>query len=179
MWGYEYEEEKKRKRKKAIISLIPALIVVGFLAWGLSIFFSISLDERKLFASARTDDIAKAYEAIEAGADPNVQDRQGRSPLHVAAWHGQTSIARVLLTSGANPNVRDDAVGETPLHTAVRANNPDMVIVLIAGGARTSLRTFNESEPDVRGNVHLAGSTPYQMAKASDFREVARIFKGS
>ncbi|WP_181918336.1 MULTISPECIES: ankyrin repeat domain-containing protein [unclassified Wenzhouxiangella] len=178
MWGYEYEEQKKKKRRKAILSLIPTLIVVGLVAWGISIYFSISLDERQLFSAAESGEVGEIYEALDAGADPNVQKRNGQTPLHVAAWHDQTAVARALISAGADPNIRDESAGETPLHTAVRANNPEMVILLMSGGARTSLRTFAESEPDVRGNVHLPGSTPYQMAEASDFREVTRIFRG-
>jgi ankyrin repeat protein len=41
----------------------------------------------------------------------------GLLPLHRAARHGNTALAKLLITKGANVNARD-ATGWTPLHHA-------------------------------------------------------------
>ena len=38
---------------------------------------------------------------LEAGADPNVVDKEGNAPLHSA----KSELMRALLTAGAEPNV--------------------------------------------------------------------------
>lgn len=179
MWGYEYEEQKRKQRKRSLFTLVATLIGAGILAWLVSTFFIIDSDDRKLFAAAESGEIAQAHIAIGAGADVDRKNWKGRTPLHVAAWHGHTDVARALLTAGADPNARDDSAGETPLHTAVRANDAEMVIVLMSGGARTSMRTFKESEPDVRGTVHPPGTTARGIAETSGFEQVSRILSGA
>lgn len=39
---------------------------------------------------------------LECGEDPNPQDSQGKTPLHVAAALGNREIVELLLTSGAH-----------------------------------------------------------------------------
>lgn len=52
----------------------------------------------------------------------NVQNEQGRTPLHLAVEYEQHEIARILLEAGADPNIGDNdpgrTVGRTPLHYA-------------------------------------------------------------
>jgi Ankyrin repeat len=57
------------------------------------------------------------------GADPNIIAEHfyhGReivcslSPLHVAAWIGSVDVARVLVDSGANLQLKDDRYESTP-----------------------------------------------------------------
>jgi len=41
---------------------------------------------------------------LEHGADPNVQDDEGETPLHhAAAWRDNVDIVRLLLEHGADP----------------------------------------------------------------------------
>ena len=60
-----------------------------------------------------------------------VRDRNGRTPLHIAALYGNLRIAGLLLSRGANPNIKDDA-GNTPLHLA---RNLDITNQLLRHGA--------------------------------------------
>ncbi len=56
-----------------------------------------------------------AIALIEAGADPNSRDHEGRTALTVAANAGRTEVVRALLAKGADPNAADTSDGETPL----------------------------------------------------------------
>lgn len=70
-------------------------------------------------------------------ADPaNVQrrDRDGNTPLHVAALAGACGIAEILLQKGADVDALG-ASGETALHCAARIGHLRLVELLLAAGA--------------------------------------------
>jgi ankyrin repeat protein len=54
---------------------------------------------------------------LERGADPTVQDKDGRTPLHEASLWGHVEVVRMILERGADPTVQDKD-GRTPLHLA-------------------------------------------------------------
>ena len=64
---------------------------------------------------------AKVRVLLDHGADPNVRDGVGRTPLHLLAARGAGRDAiRALARAGADPMARDDA-GHTPLDYARRS----------------------------------------------------------
>lgn len=54
---------------------------------------------------------------VEAGAEMDVRDKQGRTPLHVAVLNGNASLAAFLVGKGANPDIRNRE-GETAVQLA-------------------------------------------------------------
>jgi ankyrin repeat protein len=62
-------------------------------------------------------DLQEMKRLIDAGADPNAQDDNGWTPLHIAAQESSLDAVRLLLDAGANPNVRNSG-GQTPLSPA-------------------------------------------------------------
>ncbi|WP_264723632.1 ankyrin repeat domain-containing protein [Wolbachia endosymbiont (group A) of Cheilosia soror] len=54
---------------------------------------------------------------LEAGADPNIQDNKGKTPLYLAAAKGHHDNANSLLLKGANPNITSRK-GRTPQQIA-------------------------------------------------------------
>lgn len=56
---------------------------------------------------------------LAAGAEPNVIDRNGATPLHRAVRTRSAAAVRALLEGGALPNARHKS-GSTPLHLAVQ-----------------------------------------------------------
>lgn len=81
------------------------------------------------------------------GADPNLQNNHGDSPISVAANKeiGKEYWLRSILSSGGNPNLRNDKVSPesaqfgfsrtTPIFDALRARNADNVELLLDAGA--------------------------------------------
>jgi ankyrin repeat protein len=59
-----------------------------------------------------------------AGADPNLQSREGGTPLHTAAFTGDIGVVELLLAHGADP-MATDAKGQTPLEVARDRKNVD------------------------------------------------------
>ncbi|WAS86667.1 MULTISPECIES: ankyrin repeat domain-containing protein [unclassified Corallococcus] len=70
-----------------------------------------------LFDAVAAGDRAALSAQLDAGADPNPFDEEGRTPLMVAARAGQEDLVRLLLEAGADPSL-PDAVGETPFVAA-------------------------------------------------------------
>jgi ankyrin repeat protein len=54
---------------------------------------------------------------IAHGADPNIPEQNGCTPLHRASMNGRIEIVRLLIEYGTNVEVKDDK-GRTPLDVA-------------------------------------------------------------
>jgi ankyrin repeat protein len=78
---------------------------------------------------------------IRAGASVNLRDDPktavdstwGYTPLHAAAFHGNTGAASVLLRHGANVAVRDEKHRGTPAGWANYANHPEVRNLILEG----------------------------------------------
>ena len=104
---------------------------------------------------------------LEAGADPDLADQDGKTPLQVTMmhsfWPNTTSlpIAKLLLDAGADTN-RVDNNGCTPLYWAVNKNKQYDVKLLLATGADP-----NKANKD--------GETPLQKAMNMGVEELVKI----
>lgn len=67
-------------------------------------------------------------------ANPNIQDREGNTPLIVAIDQGWGEGVQILLRYKANVNLANSA-GQTPLIRAVLMHDIDVVRTLLNGGA--------------------------------------------
>jgi len=68
------------------------------------------------------------------GADPNMKDEKGTTPLLLAATAGATEMIQLLLAQGANVNLGNSS-GETPLIRAVQGRDLATARVLLTAGA--------------------------------------------
>ena len=68
------------------------------------------------------------------GADVNVTDERGSTPLLEAARYGHEDITRVLIAAGANVKAKDKD-GKTALMLAVQGDHEEVVRVLKQAGA--------------------------------------------
>jgi ankyrin repeat protein len=127
---------------------------------------------------------------LSLGADPNAKDsRSGMTPIFSAAFRGKLQIAKLLVSRGANVNVRCidgrtplhfigwsyevipllisegadinalDNDGDTPLHKAAMSGNTNAVQLLISAGADTSIKNNK-------------GETALMLARERDSRGV-------
>lgn len=71
---------------------------------------------------------------LQEGANPNIADNRGRTPIQVAVEIGFLDGVEALLNRGARADVVN-SVGETPLITAVLARNVELMEILLEGGA--------------------------------------------
>jgi ankyrin repeat protein len=79
--------------------------------------------------------VSSALLLIDGGADVNLADNNGRTPLVTAIQaRAPINVIRALLAKGANPNTKAGANGQTPLGAA--ANSPEIRQLLIDAGAK-------------------------------------------
>ena len=71
---------------------------------------------------------------LEIGSDPNAADKDGETPVHVAANDGKQQITKLLVQAGGDVN-RPAKDGDRPLHKAVYNEKPAAVAVLAELGA--------------------------------------------
>ena len=83
------------------------------------------------------------------GADIDVRDIQGNSPLYYAVQHGQTGAVKLLLEKGANEDI-EIGLGVTPLHDACFSGDKETAKLLLKHGA--------DVEGKIRKNLHVACS---------------------
>jgi ankyrin repeat protein len=95
-----------------------------------------------LHLAVYAEDAEKTAQLIRAGANVNVRNNYGVSPLAIAAKHANTNILGQLMKAGADPNDKINFINadETPLMHAARAGNVDAVNMLLLAGAQANAR---------------------------------------
>lgn len=87
--------------------------------------------------AASQGDLRGIESLVARGADINVGDYDGRTPMHLAASEGHTAVVSAFIARGAAIAPRD-RWGNTPLDDAQRGNHPDIVRLLERAGAAAS-----------------------------------------
>lgn len=71
---------------------------------------------------------------LQEGANPNIADNRGRTPLIAAVEIGFVEGVEALVEAGARMDIANET-GETPLIAAVHARNIELIEVLVSAGA--------------------------------------------
>jgi len=121
-------------------------------------------NDTALIYGIRDGKFSLAEVLLEAGADPNLTDRRGFAPLHIAAARDDAKIVQCLLDHGAAINVRTHSDGRTPLMIAAAAGFAEMVELLLSRGADPSF-------------VDSGGKSPLERAVECHRSGVADILK--
>jgi ankyrin repeat protein len=116
---------------------------------------------------------------IHRGANVNVSDKDGRTPLMCAAVGGRypemadesPKVLRALISKGAYVNVRDTR-GNSALMTACWALRPELVLILLEHGAKVNVRSKDGSTA-----LTAALTSPYTRTRGDDLRRVLRLLR--
>lgn len=121
-------------------------------------------DDPLVLAALKRGHTVVAKIVLEAGADANLRNKLGLTPLLMACGKttlGYRVIAEALIAKGANVNVRD-VIGNTPLILAISGGMFDIAKMLIDKGANVGMATQK-------------GETPLELALRSTAPESSEI----
>jgi tetratricopeptide (TPR) repeat protein/ankyrin repeat protein len=114
---------------------------------------------------------------LAAGADKDVGDHQGATPLAFAARRGHAACALALLEAGADANAGDVA-GRTPLHWACAADGScELVAALLRGDADANARDRGGQTP-LHWAAKLANAAAVRVLLAHGAKRAARDIEG-
>jgi ankyrin repeat protein len=87
-----------------------------------------------------------------------LQEEDGSTPLHMAAWKGNAEVVALLLEAGAGVDAQSQNghYGGTALHAAAHGNHKEVAELLIACGADVSATSCNGRTPLAETDVHKA-----------------------
>lgn len=101
------------------------------------------------------------------GANPNRQDRKGRSPAHCGCAKGQSETVRMLAGIGAANMWLRNARGDLPLHEAA------------ASGRRSLVRWLLEARPSYVNARNNDGRCPLHLAAINDNADMCKVLLDS
>jgi ankyrin repeat protein len=143
-----------------------------------------------LLYAARENCIACVDVLIKNGADIDLPDPDGVSPLHLAVMNANWDLAKRLIEAGANVD-QWDIFGAAPLFTAVgnrsrfdggrasidtpnETNGLDIIRLLLERGANPNMQLFFRPA-NVRGSTNTRGSTPLIRAANNADLELVQL----
>jgi len=97
---------------------------------------------------------------LEHGADPNLRNKSGSTPLHDAALNGSKEVIESLLAHKAGINAIASADGSTPLQYAASLDRLEAVQTLVEHGADATLK-------------NAKGLTAFQLAGKNGFADIS------
>ncbi|MET7435985.1 MULTISPECIES: ankyrin repeat domain-containing protein [Streptomyces] len=140
---------------------------------------------RRLFEATLSSDASGVRALLSNGADPERSDKDGTTPLYLAAVQGEADIARMLMEAGAFPDRESSGPGSegTPLCAAACWGHTETVRELLTHGADPNLRedhgtglspldwANNGPHPATAELLRSSGAQPARKAPtSSDFR---------
>jgi len=119
-------------RKTITVELRIALMAAGMVWLPLS-----AVAAGNLAAAARTADLDQSRQLIAAGADVNLPEPDGTTPLLWAVYNSSPELVQLLLDAGANPDIAN-RLAISPLLQASRNGDAGLIRALLASGASLS-----------------------------------------
>jgi len=90
--------------------------------------------------AVRVDDVDMADLLIRAGANVSSANREGVTPMQLAAMNGNAAMLVKLIKAGANPNAPLTESGDTALMMAARTGKTEALRVLVEAGANVNAK---------------------------------------
>ena len=101
--------------KHLLLTTIAAVVLVGCATTQQPEPPTAKAPDISIHVAAREGNIEAVKQHLASGADVNVKDKVGGTPLHLAAFNGHKEIVELLIANGADVNARNK-YGWTPLH---------------------------------------------------------------
>jgi hypothetical protein len=101
----------------------------------------ISVTEESLVSSVRENGAAEVPLFFTAGFSPDTKDKTGVSLLNISARKGNREMLRILISCGANVNIRADDRETSPLIDSAIGKHHGLVEDLLEAGADTNIKS--------------------------------------
>ena len=126
--GYQFLEAVKDRDGDAATEALkePGSVIVNTR--------DLTTGETGLHIVTKREDVLWIRFLAQNGANPNIRDKKGITPLQIAATLGNVPCVEALLKAGADVN-EINKLGETPLIAAVHNRDTALMRVLLANGA--------------------------------------------
>jgi ankyrin repeat protein len=131
--GIENKEDKGKFHRALFEDNAVEILERDFFNNGLSINYQDEYEDSILHNAVKYKKIEIVEYLLENGADVNIEENDGQTPLFNAAIHnndGDMTITKLLLKKGANINHKDND-GKTPLILASTYGNIEFVKILL------------------------------------------------
>lgn len=130
---------------------------------------------RTLAQAVDAGDLRSLQALLTQGADPNVPDKRGMLPIHIAALNGRRDVVEALVSAGADIHARDK-FGRTPLHHAAFGGHKSVVVYLLLNGADARARGESGLSPlSVANQDAKETALLLQLASIVDLEAVRRL----
>ena len=96
--------------------------------------------EDPVHTAVRDNDVAAIKRHLAAGHDPNIRDKLGQTPIHVAVQRNCSAAVHELLAfRNTDRNIRTDS-GKTALHLALESGNFSVATTLVDNGVDAEVK---------------------------------------
>ncbi|RDU35699.1 hypothetical protein DRW41_16275 [Neobacillus piezotolerans] len=89
--------------------------------------------KEQLLAAAERGDVSEISRLIEDGANINVQDSNGRTPVMIATYNNDVAAAKVLIDAGADMDIRDNMKNNVFLYAGAEGYIDILKLAIKAG----------------------------------------------
>jgi len=111
---------------------------------------------------------ARCRELLEKGADPTLRDADGRTPLHIAAMHGNVAVLEEMRSHVISVDPYDN-LRISPLLYAIRLRQDEAAQMLIAQGAKLTLNVaFALGDLHLINRLFNDNKEAFKVCKAPD-----------
>ena len=127
-----------------------------------------------LYYASRSGSVGCTLALLEHGADPNVADKDGSTPLMIASYKGFKEIVKRLLKDRARLNTEHKSkTGSTALYLAVDKGHKEVVDLLLRHGARPNIHVSSTGwtpliQASAKGHTHIVTLLIEHMAKVNE-----------
>lgn len=144
----EILNEKSVEKSGSLLKFEKTKIFISSLDYNMILYIDLNAE---LFKSVTSNNMSKVLDCIEFGANINLRNGRGWTPLIIASYNGAVDLIKVLIKSGADIN-KSSYKGTTPLMYAMahyeKSKDRSAFDMLIEFGADKELRDIRNYSID-------------------------------